>query len=94
MALREHENSCTGLISLSKNNLNLASPLCLVASSTCSSCCHAHSLAALRLFIVFEEADFEAQPSPYPLVNLKAGFHLSYLADRENITEQVCWVYI
>ena len=54
------KNSCTVLISLCKNNLNLPmcssffSAMCLVASSFRLSCCNAHSLAALRwLFCLF-----------------------------------------
>ena len=48
-----HENLCTVLISLCKNNLNLPIcsssffALCLVTSFSHSLCCHAHSIAVL-----------------------------------------------
>ena len=95
--------ACMVLVSLNKNNLNLPmcssflSALCLVASSSCSSCCHAHSLAVLRLFFVcLFSKELILQPSHnlYLVVNLKVGFHSSYFADKKNIIEQVHWVYI
>ena len=53
------KNSCTVLIFLSKNKVNLSMchlfffALCLTVFSSCSSSCHSHSLAALCLFFFF-----------------------------------------
>ena len=65
MALGAHKNLCTVLIPLCKNNLNLLmysslfSALCLVASSSPLSCCHACYLALLIfLFIYFHRNQF------------------------------------
>ena len=58
-ALSVHENSCTVLIPLCKNNLNLSmcsaffSALCLVTSSSCSLCDHTRSIASLCWFFFF-----------------------------------------
>ena len=58
-ALCVHENLCTVLIPLCKNNLNLSmcltffSALCLVTSSSCSLCGHTCSIASLRWFFLF-----------------------------------------
>ena len=67
--LHVHENLCTVLIPLCKNNLNLTicsffSVLCLVAFSH-SLCCHACYFAVLCCFFclfVLTENDFVAQP--------------------------------
>ena len=70
-AFHVHENLCMLLIPLCKNNLNLPkcssflSPLCLVATSSCSLCCYACYLSVLCWFfrlLVFTKADFVAQP--------------------------------
>ena len=59
-----HKNLCTVMISLYKNNLNLPmcsslfSALCLIVSSSRSSCCHTHSLAPLILFVCFWRSRF------------------------------------
>ena len=100
--LHEHENPCTLLIPLCKNNLNL--PMCffflphawlppplvhhVVMLATSLRC------ADFVCWFVFTENVLAAQPKTrYLLVNLKAGFHSSYFADRKNIIEYVCWVH-
>ena len=100
-----YKNSCMVLIYMCKNNLNLPicsfffSALCLVASVSLSSCCHACFLTALGwfffLFICFWESRFcsPAIIQTY-LSQSKAGYHSFYFADKKNIIELVRWVYV
>ena len=93
-ALYVCKNSCTLLIPLCKNNLNL--PMCSFFFYPVLGClllsfimlpCLLPLCAALIMF-VFTENDFVARPKTrYLLVNLKTGFHSSYFGDGKNIVE-------
>ena len=97
--LHMHENLCTLLIPLCKNNLNLpmSSSFFFYPVLGCllllfiMLVCLLPLCAGLILFVclfVFTENDFVAQlKTRYLLVNPKAGFHSSYFGDRKKITE-------
>ena len=85
--LQGHRNLGMVLIPMCKNNLNLQiwsffPALCLVASSPCSSCCHACNYAVPCWFVlVFTEG----------CIYVKAGIHSSYFQMRKISLNMSAW---
>ena len=76
------EYSCSVLISLCKNNLNL--PLgCLLF---CSLCCHVHSIAAMRWFFCFWASQFRSPAIKQTSLSQFKGWFLFILLCRQEIS--------
>ena len=98
--LHAHENSCTVLISLCKNNLNLSKcssffphvlasflPLFIVLSCLLPRC-----TTLIFLFLCFYRSQFCSPAINH--ISLTPGFHSSYFANGKNIIEQIRWAYV
>ena len=100
-ALHMDENSCSLLIPLCENNLNL--PMCsffLPCGWLPLPLIHhvvmlATLLGCAELFVCFYRNLFCSPAiNQISLSQIKVGFHSSYFADGKNIVKQAHWVYI